>query len=260
MDSSLGFSSVKEEESDEPKDKSSKHDNLNESFEALASLSMQSFNSLSSSFYNKFDSNYHSFLSTDNDLRNLSSMSHSLTSLNNDDDPWKASAIGIKCISYKPIGYVFLTRKILDLYSTDGKRKLEILYSYSKKYKEKVKVPTFGTSLNHCSFCDTITLDFDPDSSLFDLIMEVQIITQCPNETILRKKSKLTRIVKNQNINKNSSSSSSSESENEGETTYVTSTYDIQYHKDDNRPNLYEVLKAVNTNLRKNKFEEKKGK
>lgn len=262
MESSLGFSSAKEEDSDESKEKPAKHDNLDESFEVLASASTNSFNSLtSSSFCNKIDSNYHSFLSTDTELKNLSPMSHSLTSLTNDEDPWKASAIGIKCISYKPIGYVFLTRKILDLYTTDGKRKLEILYSYSKNYKEKVRIPTLGTSLNHCSFCDTITLDFDPESSLFDLIMEVQIITLCPNDILLRKKSKLSKSVKNEvAINASGSSSSSSDSETESETTLVTSTYDIQYHKDDNRPNLYEVLKSVNTNRRKNSFEEQKGK
>lgn len=235
--------------------------NLDDSFEVLASASTQSLNSLSSSFYNKIDSNYHSFLSTD-ELRNASILSHSLASLSNDDDSWKASAIGIKCISYKPIGYVFLTRKIQDIHdSVDGKRKLEILYSYSKRYK-RVRYPMFGSSINHCSFCDNITLDFDPDCSLFDLIMEVQIITQCPNETILKKKSKLSRMTKSGSTAavKSSSSSSSSESENEGETTFVTSTYDIKYHTRDNRPNVYEVLKNVNINRRKNSFEDKNGK
>lgn len=32
--------------------------------------------------------------------------------------------------------------------------------------------------MQNCSFCDTVTLDFDPESTTFDLVMEVQIITQ----------------------------------------------------------------------------------
>ena len=146
---------------------------------------------------NKDDSNYQSLLSPDIDNFRSSPMSLSLTTLMDyDDSPWKASAIGIKCISKKPIGYVFLTRRILDLYSTDGKRNLEILYSYSKKYRNKIKIPKLASKINSCSFCDTITFDCNADSaSIFDLIMEVQIITQnftsssddCKKKNIKRK-------------------------------------------------------------------------
>ena len=288
MDSSIGIfvggSSLKEEENEEAKENktTTTTSNLDESFELnLGSPSTHSFNSsLSSSVYqarvgvgggsSAFDSNYHSFLSADVDLKNnsLSPMSHSLTSLSADEqhDPWKASAIGIKCISYQPIGYVFLTRKILDMYSTDGKRKLEILYSFSKRYRNRIKVPAIGAKLNNCSFCDTITMDFDPDSSLFDLIMEVQIITQRPNSDLARRKSKLTttKTVKKATTNEISeiisSSSSGSDSENsDNEITYVTSTYDIKYHKDEHRPNLYEVLKSVNSSPLKDSIEDNKG-
>lgn len=287
MDSSIGIfvggSSLKEEENEEAKENktTTTTSNLDESFELnLGSPSTHSFNSsLSSSVYQArvgvgggstgFDSNYHSFLSADVDLKNnsLSPMSHSLTSLSADEqhDPWKASAIGIKCISYQPIGYVFLTRKILDMYSTDGKRKLEILYSFSKRYRNRIKVPAIGAKLNNCSFCDTITMDFDPDSSLFDLIMEVQIITQRPNSDLARRKSKLTtKTVKKATTNEISeiisSSSSGSDSENsDNEITYVTSTYDIKYHKDEHRPNLYEVLKSVNSSPLKDSIEDNKG-
>jgi hypothetical protein len=105
-------------------------------------------------------------------------MYHSMTSISSEDDPWKAGCIGIKCISYKPIGYLMLTRRVLDLFVTDGKRKIEVLYNYSRRYKDKIKVPSIGTAMSNCSFCDTITIDLDPDSTFFDLVMEVQIITQ----------------------------------------------------------------------------------
>jgi len=107
-----------------------------------------------------------------------SPMYRSITSMASEEDPWRASSIGIKCISYKPTSYVFLTRRVLDLYSTDGKRKIDIVYNYSKKYHNTIKTPSIGSSMENCSFCDTITIDFDPSSTFFDLIMEVQIITQ----------------------------------------------------------------------------------
>lgn len=107
-----------------------------------------------------------------------SPMYRSVTSIASEEDPWRASSIGIKCISYKPVGYVFLTRRVLDLYTTDGKRKVDIVYNYSKKYRNRIKTPSIGSHIENCSFCDTITIDFDPSSTLFDLIMEVQIITQ----------------------------------------------------------------------------------
>lgn len=31
----------------------------------------------------------------------------SMASLSGDEDPWRASSIGIKCVSYKPVGYVY---------------------------------------------------------------------------------------------------------------------------------------------------------
>ena len=88
------------------------------------------------------------------------SMYRSMTSLSGDDDPWKASSIGIKCVSYKPVGFILLSRRILDLYTTDGSHKIEIFYSYSKKFRNKIKIPSIGSSMQNCSFCDTITLDF----------------------------------------------------------------------------------------------------
>lgn len=257
MDSNIG-SSLKEEDTEDAKEKSNKLSVLEESgFDTLASASTNSFNSLSSSIYNKVDSNYQSFLSTDADIRN-STMCNSLTSLMSDDDPWKASAIGIRCISNKPIGYVFLTRRILDLYSTDGKRKLEILYNYSKKYKNKIKIPTLGSSINNCCFCDTITFDLDPDSTLFDLIMEVQIITQCAEEKNNLHKKKV-KMKKKEEINNLQSSSSGSESDNDNETTLVTSTYDIKYHNNEVRPDLYEVLNKMGKNSLKNWKEDDTG-
>jgi hypothetical protein len=117
-------------------------------------------------------------LSSRNSESREGSMFRSMTSLSGDEDPWKASSIGIKCISYKPVGYMLLSRRILDLYATDGSHKIEIFYSYSKKFRNKIKIPSIGSSMRNCSFCDTITLDFDPDSTMFDLVMEVQIITQ----------------------------------------------------------------------------------
>ena len=106
------------------------------------------------------------------------SVYRSHTSLSNTEDPWKASSIGIKCVSYKPIGHVFLTRRVLDTYATDGKRKIDICYNYSKKATSKEKVPSIGTSIKNCSFCDTITLDVEPCAEVYDIVMEVQIITQ----------------------------------------------------------------------------------
>ncbi len=122
-------------------------------------------------------SNDFSFFNAAN-LSCSSPMYRSITSIASEEDPWRASSIGIKCISYKPVGYVFLTRRVLDLYTTDGKRKVDIVYNYSKKYRNKIRTPSIGSSMHNCSFCDTITIDFDPSSTFFDLIMEVQIITQ----------------------------------------------------------------------------------
>lgn len=150
----------------------------------LSNPSLNSLDSVMSSSIN-FDkndliSNYSSLSSNNLYFSNncSSPMYRSITSIASEDDPWRASSIGIKCISYKPVGYVFLTRRVLDLYSTDGKRKVDIVYNYSKKYRNRIKTPSIGSSMHNCSFCDTITIDFDPCSTLFDLIMEVQIITQ----------------------------------------------------------------------------------
>ena len=145
----------------------------------LSNPSLNSLDSVMSSSINDLNNNYSSLSSNNLYLNCCSSpMYHSITSIASEDDPWRASSIGIKCISYKPVGYVFLTRRVLDLYSTDGKRKVDIVYNYSKKYRNRIKTPSIGSSMNNCSFCDTITIDFDPCSTLFDLIMEVQIITQ----------------------------------------------------------------------------------
>ena len=148
--------------------------------ECSSNTANHSLKSHSSSLIDQIDSKGSTHLLNDFSQikKSLSPMYRSLCSLSDVDDPWKASSIGIKCINYKPVGSVFLTRRVLDLYVTDGKRKVDILYSYSKKNISKIKIPSIGSSIENCSFCDTITLDFDPDSTLFDLVMEVQIITQ----------------------------------------------------------------------------------
>ncbi len=67
----------------------------------------------------------------------------SIASLAPDVDPLHASSIGVKCINSKPVGYIFLTRRLLDVYMTDGQRKVEIVYNYSKKFKKrKMKIPS----------------------------------------------------------------------------------------------------------------------
>jgi hypothetical protein len=192
-----------------------------------------------------------------------------------DADAWKASSIGIKCISYKPVGYMFLTRRILDMYVTDGKHKLDVLYSYSKKFRNKVKIPSIGTSIKNCTFCDTITLDFDPESTMFDLVMEVQIITQGAtrernnnkNKKSLKKKMNKLSITSNStfseiNLNnhndlkaiivkKNESSSSSPSSseesssncnssgseESDEDNPMFISSYDVKIHDNDSENN-----------------------
>ena len=67
----------------------------------------------------------------------------------------------------------------------------------------------------------------------------------------------------NSNISINSSSSksssSSSESDIDSETTLVTSTYDIKYHKNEERPDLYEVLNKMGNNSLKNWKEDETG-
>jgi hypothetical protein len=145
-------------------------------------ISKSAFLSPTSSTYEKMNHNKSSndqlYVSHENLDASLSSIYRSSTSLAHYEDPWKTSSIGIKCISYKPIGCVFLTRKIVELTDTDGKQKIKILYSYTKADRDKLKVPSIGSSIENCSFSDTITLDFDPDSTLFDLVMDVHIITQ----------------------------------------------------------------------------------
>ena len=165
-------------------EKNSRQDQMTQK-SRLGNPSMNSLDSIMSSSSTQFDNNSLSipmsgtdFYFNQNDMNCSSPMYRSITSIPNEEDPWRASSIGIKCISYKPIGYIFLTRRVLDLYTTDGQRKVDIVYNYSKKYRNRIKTPSIGSSINNCSFCDTITIDFDPSSTLFDLIMEVQIITQ----------------------------------------------------------------------------------
>lgn len=141
-----------------------------------SNLTTPSMNSLDSLLL--YPSTNNNFYFNRNNCSSPTSMYRSITSIASEEDPWRASSIGIKCISYKPVGYVFLTRRVLDLYTTDGKRKVDIVYNYSKKYRNRIKTPSIGSHIENCSFCDTITIDFDPSSTLFDLIMEVQIITQ----------------------------------------------------------------------------------
>lgn len=93
---------------------------------------------------------------------------------------WKPSSLGIKCYSQKTKGHIFLTRRILDVCSTDGKRKIEIEYNYSKNFEKDQGYKSKGSSIQNCSFCDTVSLDFEPESTFFDLLMDVQIITVAP--------------------------------------------------------------------------------
>jgi hypothetical protein len=218
-----------------------------------------------SSTHNQYDNrNYNAILYQSSDVnigldRSLSPMYISSTSLSLYDDPWKTSSIGIKCISYKPIGCIFLTRRILDLYVTDGKRKIDILYSYSKLYKNKIKVPSIGTSIEDCSFCDTITLDFDPESTLFDLIMEVHIITQGAS---LERNSKnsierlpLQSYGTDTDRKKlvNNSGSSSKDLEDDEEIISFTSSYDIKYLKTSNKQdNHHYLLNSDHENVNRN--------
>lgn len=220
MNASYAFKSKLEEEVQNEEEKVSKINKTNED-----NFMSSSLNSLSSS------SSCNSLLNighTTNQENKNEKVLHSLSSIETNENTWKASSLGIKCISYKPNGYVFLTRRILDKYSTDGKRKLEILYNYSKNCRNEFKIPKSGTSLENCSFCDTVTLDFDPDSTLFDLVMEVQIITQGAKNDKNKDKIKRKRDEENQ--------SNSSDSENE--TTIVSSSYDLKYQKIENEPKI----------------------
>ncbi|CAF0814066.1 unnamed protein product [Brachionus calyciflorus] len=138
---------------------------------------------MDSAFYkiNKYNKTENDSLNVvKNSCEKNSSLFQSVHTYEETDDSWKPSALGIKCYSVKHDGYVFLTRKILDLSSTDGKRKIDVCYSYAKDYKNGHKIKPRGSNLQNCSFCDTVSLDFDPDSTLFDLVMEVQIITLAP--------------------------------------------------------------------------------
>jgi hypothetical protein len=93
------------------------------------------------------------------------------------DDPWKPSRIGIKSISYRPIGCIRLSKAVLEVSSTDGKRKWDVYYSFRKTYFADTKVPMIGTSLRYCSFCDTVAIDIDAGCTYLDLLMEVKIIS-----------------------------------------------------------------------------------
>lgn len=202
--------------------------------------------------------------STDsNDLSNRNShMYQSMTSLTSAEDTWKASTLGIKCVSEKPSGHVLLTRRILDLCTTDGKRKIEILYNYSKKYQDKKKLPAKGASIQNCTFCDTISLDFDPDSTLFDMVMEVQIITQAPSPN-----QKNDYVEYNESENKeteksvllNDTGQYSSESDDDEEESMITSVYDVKIRKSnepeiEHFPDYNNEINFIDSELNKSKL------
>lgn len=124
-------------------------------------LENPSCNSIDSMMFSSLDSDkndYNSLIACDdcNHYFNERSYSNfkSITNLTSNQDPFLASSIGIKCINYKPLGYIFLTRRLLDLYMTDGKRKIEIAYNYSKKFKKKRHIPSTG---NLTSFSFNLT-------------------------------------------------------------------------------------------------------
>ena len=210
--------------------------NINDKQSKEMMISKSSLLSPTSSTYDKKIHNNDQLLyvSQENLGSSLSSIYRSSTSLAHNEDPWKTSSIGIKCISYKPIGCVFLTRKIVELTDTDGKQKIKILYSYTKADGDKVKVPSIGSSIENCSFSDTITFDFDPDSTLFDLIMDVHIITQ--GATVERndqQNSTLNAIEQSSNQNTHSSTDNQivnklSNNEEDDRISF-TSSYDIKY-------------------------------
>ena len=122
------------------------------------------------------------------------------------------------------------------MYVTDGKRKIDILYNYSKKFSNRIKVPSIGTSMQNCSFCDTITLDVEPCGQVFDVVMEVQIITQ---GATLKRDDEISEVdkdnpennLKNNNSNENNTSIVKANDEEDdddcGETTTITSNYDF---------------------------------
>jgi hypothetical protein len=100
-----------------------------------------------------------------------------------DFNPWKVKAIGIKCISYKPIRYLTLTRCVLDVYTTDGNEdEIKIVKIYSKRYTTIHTIPSIGTRLNDFEISDVITIDIDGPSTFIDLVLEVQIITLGPSK------------------------------------------------------------------------------
>jgi hypothetical protein len=94
------------------------------------------------------------------------------------DDPWKPCRVGIKSISYKPIGYIKLRKTILEVSSTDGKRKWDVYYNNKKVYSsDDIRVPMIGTSLRFCSFCDTVAIDIEAGCTYLDLFLEVKVIS-----------------------------------------------------------------------------------
>lgn len=214
-------------------------DETNTEKSILENLSCNSIDSMMFSSLNSDKNDSNSLIVCDDGnfyANDYTSKFKTIKQLTPDEDPWLASSIGVKCYNYKPVGYVFLTRRLLDLYMTDGQRKVEIVYNYSKKSKKKMKIPSIGSSILNCSFCDTVTIDFDPCANLFDFIMEVQIITQGASLErqlkIRKKKHKETTPVeklmptesKIETTNENSSS-------DEDELVYFTSNYDFIKHK-----------------------------
>lgn len=99
----------------------------------------------------------------------------------NDNNPWKAKTIGIKCISYKPIRYLTLTRCVLDIYTTNGiEDEIRIVQIYSKRYTTTHTIPSIGTCANDFEISDTISIDIEGPSTFIDLVLEVQIIALGP--------------------------------------------------------------------------------
>ena len=113
----------------------------------------------------------------------------SYDSLSTLENAWKPTKFGIKTISYRPEGFTYLTKSVLELYLTDGIGGIDIRYIYARNYRHAEKVPFIGTSIENCTICETITIDIEGPSTYFALILEVQIITQgkhknCEDKTI----------------------------------------------------------------------------
>lgn len=169
--------------------------------------------------------------------------------INDTEYTWKPSTLGIKCISEKPKGHIFLTRRILDLCSTDGKRKIEIEYNYTKDYKNKQEFKSKGSSIQNCSFCDTVSLDFEPESTYFDLLMDVQIITVVPANSGSSVMNKIENCLKPELVSY-TDTGQKLELNNDDEETQIFSSYNLKYSKQELNSNDNKLSQSTENQLK----------